>query len=129
MSRNSAPRASAPLLKPSSTPRVRSRLIPPSSVGIVRRRGEGWMRPTALLTLAVAFATALMTGGCSSKCPRPFVYDEATLKGIQQALSNLPLDRIMRSLIHDYENEIVEFRFCLCLGHQFRLPAEHTESR
>ena len=32
-----------------------------------------------------------MTGGCSNKCPRPIVYDEATLKGIQEALSNLPL--------------------------------------
>ena len=70
------------------------------------------MRPTALLALAVAFAAALITGGCSSKCPRPIVYDEATLKAIQQALSDLPLDSILRSVMHDYENERDDLRFC-----------------
>jgi hypothetical protein len=83
-------------------------LIPPPSVGIVRRRGEGWMRPIALLALAVVF----VAGGCSSKCPRPIVYDEATLKAIQEALSNLPLDSILRSVMHDYENERDDLRFC-----------------
>jgi hypothetical protein len=53
-----------------------------------------------------------MTGGCSNKCPRPIVYDEATLKGIQEALSNLPLDSILRSVMHDYENERDDLRFC-----------------
>jgi hypothetical protein len=70
------------------------------------------MRPTALLTLAIAFAAASLTGGCSSKCPRPAVYDEATLKAIQEALSNLPLDSILRSVMHDYENERDDLRFC-----------------
>ena len=70
------------------------------------------MRPTAHLAFAVAFAAALATGGCSSKCPRPIVYDEATLKAIQQALSDLPLDSILRSIMHDYENERDDLRFC-----------------
>jgi hypothetical protein len=53
-----------------------------------------------------------VAGGCSSKCPRPVVYDEATLKAIQEALSNLPLDSILRSVMHDYENERDDLRFC-----------------
>jgi hypothetical protein len=70
------------------------------------------MRPTALFALAVALAGALTIGGCSSKCPRPVVYDEAALKAIQQALSDLPLDSILRSVMHDYEMERDDLRFC-----------------
>ena len=68
--------------------------------------------PTARLALVAAFAGALMTGGCSSQCPRPVVYDEATLKAIQQSLSDLPLDSILRSVMHDYEMERDDLRFC-----------------
>jgi hypothetical protein len=64
--------------------------------------------PTALLALAIALAA----GGCSSKCPRPVVYDDATLKAIQKALSDLPLDSILRSVMHDYEMERDDLRFC-----------------
>ena len=63
----------------------------------------------------VVLALALLAGGCgasASKCPKPIVYDEATLKAIQEALSNLPLDSILRSVMHDYENERDDLRFC-----------------
>jgi len=64
------------------------------------------------LALAAAFAAALITGGCSGKCPRPAVSDDATLKAVQQALSGLPLDSILRSVMHDYEMERDDLRFC-----------------
>ena len=46
------------------------------------------------------------------ECPRPVVYDDATLKAIQQSLSDLPLDSILRSVMHDYEMERDDLRFC-----------------
>jgi hypothetical protein len=34
------------------------------------------------------------------------------LKAVQQALSDLPLDSILRSVMHDYEMERDDLRFC-----------------
>ena len=67
--------------------------------------------PTALLAL-VALPGALVLGGCSSKCPVPIAYDEATLKDIQKELSTLPKDSILRAVMHDYEMERDDLRFC-----------------
>ena len=68
--------------------------------------------PTALLALAVALPGALVLGGCSSKCPVPIAYDEATLKDIQKELGALPKDSILRAVMHDYEMERDDLRFC-----------------
>ena len=74
------------------------------------------MRPRFLLTARLALAAALLGlllgAGCTSKCPRPAAYDETTLKQIQQAISDLPADSILRSVMHDYENERDDLRFC-----------------
>lgn len=68
------------------------------------------MRARAGLVLAVA----LLAGGCggASKCPRPVVYDDASLKEIQKALAALPKDNILRQVMMDYENERDDLRFC-----------------
>ena len=63
----------------------------------------------------MALALALMAGGCgssASKCPKPVVYDEATLKKIQTARAALPRDSILLQLLEDYENERDDLRFC-----------------
>ena len=62
----------------------------------------------------VALAVALLAGGCggASKCPKPVVYDEATLKEIQKALTALPKDSVLHQVMADYENERDDLRFC-----------------
>ncbi len=59
-------------------------------------------------------ALALLAGGCSSpsRCPRPVVYDDATLKKIEKAREQLPKDSILLQLMEDYENERDDLRFC-----------------
>jgi hypothetical protein len=53
-------------------------------------------------------------GGCggASKCPKPIVYDEASLKQIQAALKALPPDNVLHQVMTDYENERDDLRFC-----------------
>ncbi len=62
----------------------------------------------------MALALALLTAGCggASRCPKPVAYDDATLKAIQKAISELPKDSILRSIMIDYENECDDLRFC-----------------
>jgi len=57
-------------------------------------------------------ALALLAGGCSSKCPKPIVYDPAALKEIQKAVEALPRDSILHQVMTDYENERDDLRFC-----------------
>jgi hypothetical protein len=78
--------------------------------GIVGRRGERKMRFGA----GVALACVLLAAGCgsTSKCPKPIVYDEATLKKIEKAREALPRDSILLQLLEDYENERDDLRFC-----------------
>ena len=68
------------------------------------------MRPGA----GVGLALALLAGGCSGagKCPKPVVYDDASLKQIQAALKALPPDNILHQVLSDYENERDDLRFC-----------------
>ena len=68
------------------------------------------MRPGA----GVALVCVLLAGGCSgaSKCPKPIVYDEASLKEIQAALKALKPDNILHQVMMDYENERDDLRFC-----------------
>lgn len=87
------------------------RLILVPLPGIVRGGGErGPMRRNVGLTLAVA----LLAGACSgaSKCPKPVVYDDATLKAIQKAIAALPKDSVLHQVMTDYENERDDLRFC-----------------
>ena len=62
----------------------------------------------------MALAVALVVGGCSSasKCPRPIVYDNATLKKIEKAREALPKDSILLQVLMDYEDERDDLRFC-----------------
>jgi hypothetical protein len=62
----------------------------------------------------VALALALLVGGCggASKCPKPIVYDESSLKQIQAALKALSPDNILHQVMTDYENERDDLRFC-----------------
>jgi uncharacterized lipoprotein len=64
--------------------------------------------------LAVALALLLLAAGCGggSKCPQPVVYDDATLREIQKALTALPKDSILRQVMSDYETERDDLRFC-----------------
>ncbi len=71
------------------------------------------MRTGAVL----AFTAALLAGGCSGltgagKCPKPIVYDPATLTEIQEAIHKLPRDSILHQVMTDYENERDDLRFC-----------------
>jgi len=62
-----------------------------------------------------ALALALMAGGCgssASRCPKPIVYDEATLKKIEKAREALPRDSVLLQVLEDYENERDDLRFC-----------------
>jgi hypothetical protein len=62
----------------------------------------------------MALAFALLAGGCNStnKCPKPVVYDDATLKKIEKAREALPKDSILLQVLEDYENERDDLRFC-----------------
>jgi len=96
---------------PWTDPRCRCRLIGSPPPGIVGGGERGKMRFGA----AVALALALVAGGCSSsssKCPKPVVYDDATLKKIEKAREALPHDSILLQLLEDYENERDDLRFC-----------------
>ena len=58
---------------------------------------------------------SLLAGGCggsASKCPKPIVYDEATLRKIEKAREALPRDSILLQVLEDYENERDDLRFC-----------------
>jgi hypothetical protein len=60
----------------------------------------------------VMLACVLLTGcGGPSKCPKPVVYDDATLKKIEKAREALPKDSILLQLLEDYENERDDLRF------------------
>jgi hypothetical protein len=63
----------------------------------------------------MVLALALAAGGCgssASKCPKPVVYDDATLKKIEKAREALPKDSILLQVLEDYENERDDLRFC-----------------
>jgi hypothetical protein len=66
------------------------------------------------LRAGLALACVLVAGGCSgaSKCPKPIVYDDATLKQIGEALKALKPDNILHQVMTDYENERDDLRFC-----------------
>ena len=68
------------------------------------------MRPGA----GLALACVLLAGGCggASKCPKPIVYDDASLKQIGEALKALKPDNILHQVMTDYENERDDLRFC-----------------
>jgi hypothetical protein len=65
-----------------------------------------------------ALAGVVGIGGCSlgqstaCQCPKPVVYDEATLHEISQALRALPPDNVLQRAMEDYENERDDLRFC-----------------
>jgi hypothetical protein len=82
----------------------------PAAPGIVHRREEGPMLGKA----GLALLAALLLQGCSSgpKCPKPVVYDDATVKKIQKAREALPRDNILLQVLEDYENERDDLRFC-----------------
>jgi hypothetical protein len=61
---------------------------------------------------AVAAALLLQGRGGGPKCPKPVVYDDATLKKIQEARAALPRDSILLRVLEDYENERDDLRFC-----------------
>jgi hypothetical protein len=63
--------------------------------------------------LGLTLAMTLLAAGCSSggKCPKPVVYDDATLKEIQNAREKLPKDSILHQVLNDYENERDDLRF------------------
>ncbi len=67
-----------------------------------------WRRAGAALVL-MALAGACSSGG---KCPKPVVYDDATLKKIEKAREALPRDSILLQVLEDYENERDDLRFC-----------------
>ena len=61
-----------------------------------------------------ALAAALLAAGCGDdrgRCPRPIVYDAATLKKIEKAREALPRDNILLQVLEDYENERDDLRF------------------
>ena len=72
------------------------------------------------LPRGLVLAFVLLAGGCSSigiggssgKCPKPIVYDDASLKEVQAALRALPRDSILHQMMADYENERDDLRFC-----------------
>ena len=68
------------------------------------------MRPAVGVALVLAF----LMGGCNSasKCPKPIVYDDATLKKIEKAREALSRDNILLQVLEDYENERDDLRFC-----------------
>ncbi len=73
------------------------------------------MRPGAGVALTVTLLLgALLIGGCgqASRCPKPIVYDDATLKKIEKAREALPKDSILLQVLEDYENERDDLRFC-----------------
>ena len=70
------------------------------------------MRGRTFWLVATLPAIALAAAGCSSKCPKPIVYDPATLKEIQKAVEALPRDSILHQVMTDYENERDDLRFC-----------------
>ncbi|HYU11367.1 MAG TPA: hypothetical protein VEK82_02250 [Stellaceae bacterium] len=70
------------------------------------------MRGRTFWLVAMTPALALLAGGCSSKCPKPIVYDPAALKEIQKAVEALPRDSILHQVMTDYENERDDLRFC-----------------
>lgn len=62
----------------------------------------------------VALACVLLAGGCgqASRCPKPVVYDDASLRKIEKAREALPKDSILLQVLEDYENERDDLRFC-----------------
>jgi len=64
--------------------------------------------------VGAALALALLAGGCgsTSKCPKPIVYDEATLKKIEKAREAVPRESILLQLLEDYESGREDLRFC-----------------
>lgn len=69
------------------------------------------MRTTSWIA-AAALIAALLAGGCESKCPQPVAYDDKTLHEVQAALDKLPQDSVLRRVMHDYEMERDDLRFC-----------------
>ena len=62
--------------------------------------------------LALAAALVLQSCGGGPRCPKPVVYDDATLKKIEKAREKLPKDSILLQVLEDYENERDDLRFC-----------------
>ena len=66
----------------------------------------------------LALICVLLVGGCGSgsghagRCPKPIVYDDATLKEIQKARVALPKDSVLHQVLADYEQERDDLRFC-----------------
>ena len=69
------------------------------------------MRVGAGMALVVALAV-VGCGSSASRCPKPVVYDDATLKKIEKAREALPKDSILLQVLEDYENERDDLRFC-----------------
>ena len=64
--------------------------------------------------LVLTLQLSLLAAGCAgaSSCPKPVVYDDASLREIQKALTALPKDSILRQVMSDYETERDDLRFC-----------------
>ena len=62
----------------------------------------------------LALLAALLLQGCGGgpRCPKPVVYDDATLKKIEKAREALPRDSVLLQVLEDYENERDDLRFC-----------------
>ena len=73
--------------------------------------------------LGFALAVPLLAAGCGHMrtCPKPVVYDEATLREIQKALTALPQENILHQVMSDYENERDDLRFCKVMVRAHRL--------
>jgi len=72
------------------------------------------MRPAAGRRAITSLAAALLLAGCgggAAKCPKPVVYDDATLKKIEKAREALPRNSILLQVLEDYENERDDLRF------------------
>ena len=87
----------------------------------------------------VVLALALLAGGCgasASKCPKPIVYDEATLKKIEKAREALPKDSILLQVLEEMHgtgaDAVSEFSRSAAVVLTRRVknsPAERKESR
>ena len=68
----------------------------------------------ALITLPAGCSSA---GSAVCQCPKPFDYDDATIKRITQALRALPADNVLHQAMDDYEEERDDLRACLSRRH------------
>jgi len=69
-------------------------------------------RPMVAACVLVACACVGCQRDSAPRCPKPVVYDDATLKQIQKAITDLPKASVLHRVMEDYENERDDLRFC-----------------